>query len=186
LKLKLDIPIIAMTAHAFAGEREKCLSFGMNEYIAKPINEKELYRLIRKLGGIETNPGIFKKNILDEDAARYQYINLQYMQEIGAGDKQYEKTVTELFIETVPLDLEMLELAFANKDLAKLKKTAHEMRTNVSVMGLLEKLQSYLDELEHEPFDESRFQQSILSIKTICLKALAEARYFYAVLLNNF
>jgi signal transduction histidine kinase/DNA-binding NarL/FixJ family response regulator len=182
LKLKLDIPIIAMTAHAFAGEREKCLSFGMNEYIAKPINEKELYQLIRKFGGIETSKGAFKKNIHHEDAAAYQYINLQYMQEISAGDKQYEKTVTGLFIETVPLDVEMLELAFANKDLAKLKITAHELKTNVSVMGLLERLQSYLDELEYEPFDGPRFQQSILSIKTICLKALAEARHFYFML----
>ncbi len=182
LKLKLDIPIIAMTAHAFAGEREKCLSFGMNEYITKPINEKELYRLIRKLGGIETSTEVFKKNIHHEDAAVYQYINLQYMEEISSGDKQYEKTVTGLFIETVPLDVEMLELAFANKDLAKLKITAHEMRTNVSVMGLLERLQTYLDELEYEPFDECHFQLSVLSIKTICLKALAEARHFYSML----
>src|SRR5258708_4213159 len=45
MKLKLDTPVIAMTAHAFAGEREKCLSYGMNEYIAKPIGERELFRL---------------------------------------------------------------------------------------------------------------------------------------------
>src|ERR1022692_610807 len=143
LKLKLDIPIIAMTAHAFAGEREKCLSFGMNEYIAKPINERELYRLIKELAGIETEARVFENNARREDATGYRYINLGYMREISGGDKQYERTVTELFIETIPLDLGMLGSAFVNKDLAKLRQTAHDMKTNVSVMGLSEKLQSY-------------------------------------------
>jgi CheY-like chemotaxis protein len=46
--LKLDVPIVAMTAHAMAGEKEKCLSFGMNEYISKPIKEAELYDIIEQ------------------------------------------------------------------------------------------------------------------------------------------
>src|SRR3977135_2681156 len=95
LKLKLDIPIIAMTAHAFAGEREKCLSYGMNEYIAKPINERELFRFITQFTGTrDAWPGL-KKNINNEAPAAYQFINLQYMREISEGDKEYERTVTE-------------------------------------------------------------------------------------------
>lgn len=45
-KLKLGLPIIAMTAHAMPGEKEKCLSMGMTDYILKPINEEELFNLI--------------------------------------------------------------------------------------------------------------------------------------------
>jgi signal transduction histidine kinase/CheY-like chemotaxis protein len=46
--LKLTLPIIAMTAHVFPGEKEKCISFGMSDYLSKPINETELYDLITR------------------------------------------------------------------------------------------------------------------------------------------
>jgi CheY-like chemotaxis protein len=57
-ELKLTIPVIAMTAHAMSGEKEKCIKSGMNDYISKPINEEILFDIIQKY----SSPGSFYGN----------------------------------------------------------------------------------------------------------------------------
>jgi hypothetical protein len=90
--------------------------------------------------------------------------------------------ITEQFLEAIPLDIAALELALANKDITALRQTAHNMKTNVSVMGLSEKFQPWLDTVEYEVFGEARFLQAISSIKALCQDALPEAQHFYASL----
>ncbi len=62
-----DLPIIAMTAHAMKGDREKCLEAGMNDYVAKPIDERELFNALIKW----VKPG--KRDIAEEALHRKEY-----------------------------------------------------------------------------------------------------------------
>jgi signal transduction histidine kinase/CheY-like chemotaxis protein len=178
--LKLDIPVVAMTAHAFAGEREKSLNNGMNEYIAKPIDERELLGIIAKFTGMNSDGPGFEKEAVSEAAAEFEFIDLRYMRGISEGNKEYEKAVTEQFLEAVPLAITTLESSLPGRDLASIRRTAHSMRSDVAIMGLLDKLAHFLDVLEYEPFDEAVFRQAISSVKGIYLLALPEARQFLA------
>jgi DNA-binding response OmpR family regulator len=45
-------PIVALTANAMAGDRERYLAAGMNAYVSKPINRRELFRTIERLLGL--------------------------------------------------------------------------------------------------------------------------------------
>lgn len=52
-KKKFRIPIIALTANTFNADRERCLSYGMDEYIAKPLNMEKLTKAFKDLGIIK-------------------------------------------------------------------------------------------------------------------------------------
>ena len=180
--LNLDTPIIAMTAHALAGEREKCLSYGMNEYISKPIREEQLHKLISQFTRTNIPQGKEKLFTINSPADDYAYIDLRYMKEVSGGNIDYEKTVSEQFIEAIPEDLAAMEKAWQNNDTVRLRQLAHNMKTTVSVMGLNEVLQSYLDAIEHETLSKESFQQNFSSLKLICDAAVVEAQHFYSAL----
>ncbi len=178
----IGIPIIAMTAHGSAGEREKCLKFGMNGYIAKPINGHELLRIITQFTG---NVADRRKTdgSTNPQSSRYRFISLAYMFDISNGNKEYEKIITEQFLDAIPQDIERLRAALENQQYDSVKKIAHNMKTNISVLGLPDKLHHLLDKLENEPFDNFIFSQIFTEITYICEQALEEARHLYNTIL---
>jgi len=179
LSLKLDTPVIAMTAHAMPGEREKCLSYGMNEYISKPIKEEQLLKLIAQFAGSRNTTQTGQLHATIKNNYAFRYINLDYMKNISQGDREYEKTVTNQFLEMVAEHLKDIDQYWQQGNTTALRQTAHNMKTSVSIMGLTEQLLPYLDALEHESLTGTSFQQYFHSLNEICTKASEEAKTFY-------
>lgn len=175
-------PIIAMTAHALPGEREKCISFGMNEYISKPIREEKLYKLIVQFTGLTMHPGVPDTATNESGNPVFHYINLDYMKEVSRGNKEYEKEVTSQFLEAMPDEIGKLELYWNEHNNPGLRQVAHNMRTTISVVGLSEKLQPHLDTLEYGDFSKEDIPYHISVLKKIGGGAIEEAELFYRTL----
>jgi CheY-like chemotaxis protein len=175
-ELNLNLPIIAMTAHALAGEREKCLSRGMNEYISKPVNEDELFKLISGFGLKEGKND--KKAKTPESITAYQYIDLNYMKSVSSGDQDFERTVTKQFLEKVPAHLQEMESAYENTDFKIVKLRAHDLKSSVAIMGLLPLLEEKLNTLELTNAENPTSKQTLEEVKEIIVKAVSEAELF--------
>ncbi len=177
--LHLKIPVIAITAHAMAGEREKCLEFGMNEYISKPLRENELLNLILHFLGNQTT-GIPKvKELSPISHFSFTFIQLDYLKEISHGNIAFEKEVTGQFIEALPGALSAMQNAWECNNWAAIGQQAHNLKTTISIFGLNEKLNPWLDQLELGKLSQKLFTQNFNPLHEFCSNAINEARQFY-------
>jgi len=178
-QLLLKLPIIAMTAHALAGEREKCLSYGMNEYLSKPIVEQQLYNFILKFTNAGTKTAV--TNTPDNFDANNNFIDVTYLKDISKGNTVFEKKAASQFLNLLPQSLDKLEVAIATDDLKTIRAVAHDLKTTVSIMGLTTRLESILETLEFSD-DKAHITKAYSDLKDLCLKALLEAQQFHDAL----
>jgi PAS domain S-box-containing protein len=126
------VPIVAVTANALSGERQRCLAAGMDEYLAKPIRGAELFPLIERLvgGGAE---GAASPESAAEEPADWLATLTGMGFEPGAIAR-----LTRTFLDTVPPRLILLRQALAEGNALQVQMTAHSLKGSLAVFGAKE------------------------------------------------
>jgi PAS domain S-box-containing protein len=138
------IPIIAMTAHAMKGDREKCIATGMDDYTPKPINPEELLEKIEKWTRVEQNASspeaeVQKEHVQPETSEETQPLDLEDALERAMGDKDFLKMLLGEFVQGLPDQIESLKVAVAGTDTVALAEQAHKLKgaaANLSAYGV--------------------------------------------------
>ena len=115
-ELKLKTPVIAMTAHIMSGEKEKCISFGMNDYISKPFKEADLYEIVsRYLQAEPKNITKMKHTKNGAEPGSASVVDFKDIDDMVRGNTAFAREMVELFIEKNPRILLRSKTPFPQK-----------------------------------------------------------------------
>jgi PAS domain S-box-containing protein len=134
-KLRSNIPVIALTANAIIGDKEKCIAAGMDDYISKPFDKHELAQKMLRL--------IIKKSSkIEPIAITNKHIDPIYdltrLREQSSHDEAFVLKLLELFCELITETIQNIDEAIASKNLNLVKGYAHKIKASIDLLEITE------------------------------------------------
>jgi CheY-like chemotaxis protein len=182
--LKLKIPIIALTADVTTVDLAKCKAVGMNDYIAKPVDERLLRSKILHL--IKRHLPL--KALSTNDKQKEKSIDLNYLNHRTKSNPVLMLEMIDLFLEqTIPL-VNTMKLSFENKDWDALYAAAHKMIPSFVIMGISNDLENTTRLIKEYSATQEQTEciPALLSqLEHVCIQACDELKIEYQLIKNK-
>ncbi|HVA99007.1 MAG TPA: ATP-binding protein, partial [Bacteroidia bacterium] len=181
------IPIIALTADVTTVDLEKCKAVGMNDYIAKPVDERLLYSkiigLVKKPMPLKTNKDIGFKKI-----KKIKCIDLHYLIHRTKSDPKLMMEMISLYLEQTPPLISAMKQSLEDKDWKSLYAAVHKMIPSFSIMGIstdFENMAKKVQEYASTQQQTEGIPNLVLQLENICVQACAELEEEFNTIKNT-
>jgi HPt (histidine-containing phosphotransfer) domain-containing protein len=188
-KMKLDIPIIALTADVTTVDLEKCKAIGMNDYISKPIDDKLLLKKLNKyLEKYTNNKPTKKEKMTDNTSATngaQKYTNLEFLRQLTKNNPDMISEMIHVYLEETPDLLKSMKQSLEKGDWGGLRAAAHSIIPSFSTMGMSEEyteMAKQIQELAEKKENPEEVKKLLQKIGRVCEDAYAELKQDLSVL----
>ena len=150
--LRHDLPVIAMTANAMSGDRDRCITAGMNDYLAKPVKPGQLEQMLGKWLVSTATPTDAAPQQAEQQALHQEAVPVfdqdEIMERLG-GNQELLEEIIGMAHNDLPLRLQQLFQALHGGDRTALRQAAHTIKGVAANLGAL-RLQQAAAQLEHQ------------------------------------
>jgi len=190
-KMNSSIPIIALTADVTTVDLAKCKAVGMNDYIAKPVDEKILYsKIIGEVKkAIHANGYNENKNGNGNGKDKIlKYTDLDYLIRRTKSNPILMMEMISLYLEQTPPLINAMKESWKSKDWESLYSAVHKIIPSFAIMGIsndYENMAKKVQEFAKNQQQSDDISDMVLQLENVCTQACAELEVEYETIKNT-